>query len=159
MVVVRIRGIMGMSPKVKTALRLLRLRQIHNCVFIRANLSTIHMLRLVEPYVAFGAPTPKLVRELIYKRGFAKINHQRIPISDNKVIAENLGQYGIKGVEDLVHEIVTCGPHFKEANNFLWPMKLTSPRGGFDGKLRHFNQNGVFGDQEHLIHNLIERMI
>lgn len=148
-----------MSPKVRTALRLLRLRQIHNCVFIRANISTIHMLRIIEPYVAFGEPSPSLVRALLYKRGFAKVKHQRIPISENRIIYENLGKFGIEGIEDVIHEIVTCGAHFKEVNNFLWPMKLSPPRKGFNGKLRHFNQNGTFGDQEHLIHNLIERML
>ena len=29
------------------------------------------------------------------------------------------------------------GPHFKEANNFLWPFKLSNARGGFRQKTRH----------------------
>lgn len=31
------------------------------------------MLRLVEPYVAWGYPNLKSVRELIYKRGYGKV--------------------------------------------------------------------------------------
>lgn len=158
-VAVRIRGINGMSPKVKSILRLLRLRQIHNCVFVKVNSSALNMLRTVEPYIAYGYVTPKLVRELIYKRGFGKVNGSRIAISDNEVINQVLGEHGIKCVEDLVHEIVTVGPHFKEANNFLWPFKLSSPLGGYHGKLRHFNENGTFGMQEHLIKNLLRKMI
>lgn len=42
------------SPKVKKALQLLRLRQINNGVFVRLHKSTINMLRLVEPYIAWG---------------------------------------------------------------------------------------------------------
>lgn len=35
-------------------LQLLRLRQINNGVFIKLNKATINMLRLVEPYIAWG---------------------------------------------------------------------------------------------------------
>ena len=55
-VVIRIRGIIGVGPKVRKILQLLRLRQIHNAVFVKLNRSTINMLRLVEPYVAYGVP-------------------------------------------------------------------------------------------------------
>merc|ERR1712170_263203 len=77
--VVRIRGINGVSPRVKKILQLLRLRQIHNGVFVRLNSATIKMLRLVEPYIAYGYPNLKTVKELIYKRGFGKVHGQRIP--------------------------------------------------------------------------------
>lgn len=37
---------------------------------------------------------------------------------------------GIICVEDLIHEIYTVGPAFKQANNFLWPFKLSSAKVG-----------------------------
>lgn len=49
------------------------------------------MLRIVEPYITWGYPNLKSVRELIYKRGFAKINRQRIPITNNSIIEKKLG--------------------------------------------------------------------
>jgi 60S ribosomal protein uL30 len=52
--VIRIRGINGVSPKVRKILQLLRLRQIHNGQFMKLNKATINMLRIVEPYVAYG---------------------------------------------------------------------------------------------------------
>merc|ERR1719244_1559579 len=76
--VIRIRGINQVSPKVKKALQLLRLRQINNGVFVKLNKSTLNILRLVEPYISWGYPNLKTIRELVYKRGFAKVNHQRI---------------------------------------------------------------------------------
>lgn len=42
------------------------------------------------------------------------------------MLMQNLGKHGIICVEDLIHEIFTVGPHFKEANNFLWPFQLSS---------------------------------
>merc|ERR1712121_28712 len=156
--VIRIRGINQVSPKVKKALQLLRLRQIHNGVFVKLNKSTLNMLRLVEPYVAWGYPNLKSVRELIMKRGYAKINHQRIPITDNQIIEGALGGEGIICVEDLIHEIITVGPKFKKANNFLWPFKLNSPTGGMHKKTNHVVEGGAHGNREDLINQLIRKM-
>merc|ERR1711948_114247 len=103
--IVRIVGIIKMSPKPRKVLQLLRLRQIHNGVFLKVNKPILQMLKLVQPYVTYGYPTLKTVRDLVYKRGFAKVNKQRIPLSDNAVIADQLGEKGICGAEDLIHEI------------------------------------------------------
>lgn len=75
-------------------------------------------------------PNLKTVKELVYKRGYAKVNKQRIALSDNSIVEGALGAHGIICVEDLIHEIFTVGPHFKEANNFLWTFKLSAPLGG-----------------------------
>lgn len=157
--VIRIRGINGVSPRVKKILQLLRLRQINNGTFVKLNKATSTMLKLVEPYVAYGTPNLKSVRELILKRGFVKVNGNRIPITDNAVIEQNLGQYGIVCVEDLIHEIYTVGDNFTKANNFLWPFKLTSPRGGLRRKAVHFIEGGDAGNREELINNFIRQMI
>jgi large subunit ribosomal protein L7e len=158
-VVIRLRGILQVSPKVKKILQLLRLRQVNAATFLKLNKATQEMLVKVSPYIAFGYPSQKTVRELIYKRGFGKLDKNRVPLVDNAVIEKALGKFGIICIEDLVHEIYTCGPHFKEANNFLWPFKLSSPLGGFSKKLLHFNEGGESGNREHLINALVARML
>ena len=60
----------------------------------------------------------KSVRELIYKRGYGKVDKQRIPLANNAVIEESLGKFDILCVEDLVHEILTAGPNFKQVRNY-----------------------------------------
>jgi len=135
------------------------LRQINNAIFLRLNRATLTMLKLVEPYVAYGYPNLKSVKELVYKRGFAKINGQRIPIMDNRQIERELGKFGIICVEDLVHEIYTVGPHFKEANSFLWPFKLTTPKGGWDYVKTHFTEGGDAGNREELINRVLRKMV
>merc|ERR1712227_1139544 len=65
---------LAVEPKTRKILKLFRLPQLHNATFVRLNDATIKMLRLVEPYVTYGYPNLKTVRELIYKRGFAKVN-------------------------------------------------------------------------------------
>jgi len=156
--VIRVRGIMRASPKTNKILQLLRLRQVHNGVFVRINAATVQLLKLVEPYITYGEPNLKTVRTLIYKRGYGKVERQRLPLNDNDVIHKSLGKYGIVCVEDLIHEIYTCGPHFKEANNFLWPFKLNSPLGGWTDKGTHFNEGGDAGNREEEINKLVRRM-
>lgn len=156
--IVRIRGINAIDPKTKKILQLLRLRQIFNGVFLKVNKATINMLHRVEPYVTYGYPNLKSVRELIYKRGYGKLNKQRIALTDNSIIEQALGQHGIICMEDLIHEILTVGPHFKEANNFLWPFKLKAPLGGLKKKRNHYVEGGDAGNREDYINELIRRM-
>ncbi|KAF4624705.1 hypothetical protein G7Y89_g13470 [Cudoniella acicularis] len=129
--VVRIKGINKIAPKPRKILQLLRLLQINNGVFVRMTKATLEMLKVVEPWIAYGYPNLKTVRELIYKRGYGKVEKQRIPLTDNSIIENSLGKYGIVCIEDLIHEIFTVGPNFKQAANFLWPFKLSNPTGGF----------------------------
>ncbi|KAI3828068.1 hypothetical protein L1987_02163 [Smallanthus sonchifolius] len=156
--IIRIRGINAMDPKSKKILQLLRLRQIFNGVFLKVNKATLNMLHRVEPYVTYGYPNLKSVKELIYKRGYGKLNKQRIPLTDNSVVEQALGKHGIICVEDLIHEILTAGPHFKEANNFLWPFKLKAPLGGLKKKRNHYVEGGDAGNREDYINELIRRM-
>ncbi|KAK9931462.1 hypothetical protein M0R45_018737 [Rubus argutus] len=156
--IVRIRGINAIDPKTKKILQLLRLRQIFNGVFLKVNKATLNMLHRVEPYVTYGYPNLKSVKELIYKRGYGKLNKQRIALTDNSIVEQALGKHGIICVEDLIHEILTVGPHFKEANNFLWPFKLKAPLGGLKKKRNHYVEGGDAGNREDYINELIRRM-
>lgn len=156
--IIRIRGINAMDPKSRKILQLLRLRQIFNGVFLKVNKATVNMLHRVEPYVTFGYPNLKSVRELIYKRGYGKLNKQRIALTDNSIVEQALGKHGIICMEDLIHEILTVGPHFKEANNFLWPFKLKAPLGGMKKKRNHYVEGGDAGNREVYINELIRRM-
>ena len=140
-------------------MQLLRLRQLHNGVIVKLNRATINMIRMVEPYITYGYPTRDTIRKLIYKRGFGKVNRSRIALDDNSVIEKALGEKGVACVEDLIHEVWTVGPAFKEANNFLWPFKLSSPLRGFEKKRHPFQRGGVWGNREEKINELVARMM
>ena len=106
-------------------MQLLRLTQINAGVFVRLTKATSELIKLAEPYVAYGYPSLSTIRQLVYKRGFGKVNKQRIALSDNAIIEANLGKFNILSIEDLIHEIYTVGPNFKQVSNFLWPFKLS----------------------------------
>ena len=160
--VMRLRGINGMHPKTRKIMQVLRLLQINNGVFMKVNKATMNMLVKVDPYIMYGYPNLKTVKELVYKRGHAKVNGQRVPITDNEIIEKALGEK-TKGkiicIEDLVHELYTVGPHFKECTKFLWPFKMNCPVGGFSRIRHHFVEGGDAGNREEYINDLIHRML
>merc|ERR1712070_1253253 len=146
--VMRLRGINGMEPKTRHIMQVLRLLQINNGVFMRVNKATMNMLVKVDPYIMYGYPNLKTVKDLVYKRGFAKVGGQRVPLTDNTIVEKALSEK-TKGavicMEDLIHEIYTVGPYFKECTKFLWPFKMNCPIGGFSRIRNHFVEGGDAG--------------
>ena len=160
--VMRLRGINGMHPKTRHIMKVLRLLQLHNGVFMQVNKAVMNNLVKVDPYIMYGYPNLKTVRALLYKRGFGKVNGQRVPLTDNKIIEDNLSEK-TKGavicMEDMVHQIYTVGPYFKECTKFLWPFKMNNPVGGFSRIRNHFVEGGDAGNREEYVNELIRRML
>ena len=48
-----------------------------------------------ETLLHYRVPNLKTVRELVYKRGYGKVNRQRIPLTDNAIIEKQLGMYSL----------------------------------------------------------------
>lgn len=177
MMVVRITGVNKMTPKTRKIFKLLRLDQLHKAVFVKCTRPMMNMLKCIMPFIICGYPNLKTVRDLILKKGYARVdesgekkvktckyarkNYSRLPLVSNDMISENLGKYGIHGVDDLVHEIYKVGPHFKQANSFLWAFKLSSPNGGFVLKKHGFQEpkGGDWGNREELINEIVRRMM
>ncbi|KAK3183809.1 hypothetical protein Dsin_031095 [Dipteronia sinensis] len=102
-------------------------------------------------------PNLKNVKELIYKKGYGNLENQRVPLTDNNIIEQALGKYGIICIEDMVHEIANVGPHFKEVITFLGPFFLNKPE-GLLGKKQPYKDGGEAGNREDHINELIEKM-
>lgn len=157
--VVRVLGTYGVAPKVRKILALLRLLQINNGTFLRVNKATVNMLVRVAPYITWGAPTVQTISNLIYKRGYARVHAQRIPITDNTLIAKELGAFDIKCVEDVINQIATCGKHFKRVNTWLNVFKLNTPTGGWVAKKINYVEGGDAGFRGDSINTLVAKML
>jgi len=62
-------------------------------------------------------------------------------------------------LEDLIHEIITLGPHFKDVMTLLWHFKLNPPAGGWKKTITSFSHGGDSGSREDKINFLLKRMI
>jgi len=80
------------------------LKEINNCAFVKATDDNMKKVMLICDYVGYGQPTKPLVDEVIRKRGYLKTaDHKRVPISDNVIIEELLGEKaGLICVEDVI---------------------------------------------------------
>ncbi|ELW70069.1 60S ribosomal protein L7-like 1 [Tupaia chinensis] len=125
--VVGIKRTDGVSSVVQKTIARLRLKKIFSSVFVKVTPQSLKTLRIVEPYVTWGFPNLKFVQELILKRGQAKVKNKTIPLTDNMVIEEHLGRFGVICLEDLIHEIAFPGKLFPRYLMVLVPF---SPFGG-----------------------------
>ena len=126
MFVMRLRGLNDLHPKTRKILQLMRLRQIHNGIFLRVNKATIRFSK-VEPHIMFGHPNPKTVRELVHKRGYGKVNKQRIPLPTTAHRADPARTAARSSASRISSTRLHRRPHHRRLN-FLWPFKLGAPR-------------------------------
>lgn len=156
--VVRIAEIKGVCPRVRRVIELLRLRKIFTGVFVKLTASSVRMLKTIEPYVAWGYPNLKSIRELILKRGQAKIGKKTVPLTDNLLIEEHLGKFGVICLEDLIHEVYAVGKHFRDVTCFLSPFPLSVPRHAARNKLGFRSEVGDTGNRGDGINQLIRKL-
>uniref|UniRef100_A0A8C6X5D0 Large ribosomal subunit protein uL30 n=1 Tax=Naja naja TaxID=35670 RepID=A0A8C6X5D0_NAJNA len=150
-----IEPIKGVSSRVRLVIQRLRLRKIYSGTFIKLTPASLKMLQTVEPYVAWGYPNLKSIRELILKRGHAKIQNKKVALTDNVLIEEHLGNHGIICLEDVIHEIYSAGKYFNEVNNFLWPFCLSVARHAARNKMGFQKEIGNPGFRGNDINQLI----
>eukprot|EP00069_Balaena_mysticetus_P018426 bmy_11184T0 len=70
--------------------------------------------QLLEPYVTRGFANLKSVQELIFKCGQAKVKNKIVTLTDNTVIGEHLGKFGVICLEDLIHGVAFPGKDFQK---------------------------------------------
>jgi len=170
---VRIRDQVGAPRVVTKTLSDLGLNHVHDGVFVRYIPENRRRLHLVEPWVVYGPPTRAVVADLIERRGFARSSlgadggrgggeGDRVPLSDNIVIEEALGEScGLLCKEDLVHEIFEVGDAFAEATRFLWPFRLADAKTHFERRTLKLKDGGrdEYGDRGDLINEYVQAVL
>lgn len=146
---------MGEIPtRARKVLNILRLKKVNQGTFVRLNDKVEPLLHLINPYVVVGQPSLSTVRNLIQKRATVKVDitdendktvvkkdddtkeveghdFKIIPLNDNNLIEERLGDYGVICTEDIIYEIFKLGDSFLECVKFLQPFTLKEPVTGW----------------------------
>lgn len=156
--VVRLQRINGVSSLVERTIARLRLKKLFSGVFVRVTPQNLKLLRIVEPYVTWGFPNLKSVRELILKRGQARVNNKSIPLTDNTMIEEHLGRFGVICLEDLIHEIAFPGKYFQKIAGFLRPFQLSVARHATKNRVGFLKEMGSPGYRGERINQLIRQL-
>ncbi|XP_008833974.2 60S ribosomal protein L7-like 1 isoform X2 [Nannospalax galili] len=138
--VIRMERIQGVSSLVQNTIARLRLKKLFSGVFVKVTPHSIKMLRIVEPYVTWGFPNLKSVRELILKRGQARVQNKTIPLTDNTMIEEHLGK------------------HFQDIASFLCPFHLSVARHATKNRVGFLKEMGLPGYRGERINQLIRQL-
>ena len=165
--VVRIRDDVGVPKICKNVLERMRLGNIHDGVFLRYDATTRKSLHLVEPFVVYGPPSKAMITDLIERKGHGSVNDEPVPLSDNTVIEDALGDNNnnnnehnnIICVEDLVHELHTVGDSFDAASKFLWPFKLVDTKTHFERRTLKLKDGKDYGDRGDAINDYIKEVL
>merc|ERR1711892_1182319 len=158
--VVRIRTADGIGKLAIAAMRKLRVMKMYECALMRYNDKTHRLLKACEPYVTWGAPDVRVIRELITKRGHAMKKEKKVVLNSNAAVEEAFGDVNMLAIEDLISELVTVGPHFDKIQSFLAPFQLASAGGTMKKKHQviSFAKGGVNGDRGEKINELLRKM-
>lgn len=159
--VIRIREDAGHPPRcVLNILLQMRLREANTGVFLRYTEITKRHLHLVEPWVVYGKPSDGLVADLMERKSFGSVNGEKVPLSDNTIIENALGdEHEIICMEDLVHELTSVGKSFDAVATFLYPFPLSATRSLFEKKLLSMKQGKDYGDRGEEIDEFIKQML
>eukprot|EP01057_Protomagalhaensia_wolfi_P000406 Protomagalhaensia_wolfi_Nauph_80__405@NODE_1223_length_1648_cov_202_423244_g941_i0_p1_GENE_NODE_1223_length_1648_cov_202_423244_g941_i0NODE_1223_length_1648_cov_202_423244_g941_i0_p1_ORF_typecomplete_len262_score46_11YscOlike/PF16789_5/0_0029Ribosomal_L30_N/PF08079_12/0_017YtxC/PF08812_11/0_14Peptidase_C50/PF03568_17/0_61_NODE_1223_length_1648_cov_202_423244_g941_i08611616 len=90
----------------------------------------VKQLKLADYLVYYGHPTAEQIRDLILKKGYMTDGKA---LTSNLLVEEAFGAFGILSVDDLIHQIYTCGPAFPAVREKMESFKL--------GQLQRVEQN------------------
>merc|ERR1719471_595991 len=157
---IRIANIPGPMPqKVRKILQSLRLTDINNTVLVQHSENMIEKIKIIEPYITWGYPSLRSIHNLIFKYGYGEVDGVKSALSSNVIIENKFSAQGLLCLEDVVKQIFEAGPHFEMLVKFMYPFKLTPPKGGFRRVAQPFSKNGAWGNRAEKINSLIRKML
>ena len=56
------------------AMKKLRVLRMYQCTFVKYDEKTHRLLKTAEPYITWGKPDVRTIRELLSKRGYAEVD-------------------------------------------------------------------------------------
>ena len=139
--VVRVRGTVGVSPKIAKTLEIMNLRRANNLCLMPENETSYRMIKTVGDFATFGKIDDKTLEELIAKK--AHPTKAGVKIDAKKTAAA-----------------LKAGKSFKELeikNCF----RMSPPQGGYErgGVKAPYKLGGALGDRKEKINELIISMI
>jgi len=150
--VIRLRGNVNLSPKVKRAFKQINLTRPNHLVLLEENSSSKGQLKLLYPYITYGTINKSTLAKLIAKRG-------RLP-GDKRLSEEWLKEKGFTSFLDLAEALLEKKAALKKLG--IKPVfRLHPPRKGFERKgiRKTYKEGGASGFRGDEINQLILKMI
>lgn len=143
--IIRLKGKMGLSPKVRTTLSSLNLNRLYHCTVVPENESFLGMVKACKDFVSFGKIDQKTMELLLAKKG---------RLLDGKKVSSAKSP---KEIEELAKGI--CSSNQPLSKYSLIPFfALSPPKGGFQRSRKAQAPLGPLGKNAKIA-ELIERMV
>lgn len=127
-VIVAVRnGKIGGHRRTRALLGEMGLKDCHCLTFIKNTPYNYTQLKLLEPFVWWGAPQFKTVFNIVHKKAAIadpEDPSKKILLKDNAVIEKHFGDEGVLCTEDFADEIYKGGKAFEKISESLQPILL-----------------------------------
>lgn len=149
--VIRIRGKVGINPKIEAALQALNLHRANHGAVLERNPSLEGSLQKVKDYVTWGEIPKDALSLLLRKRG-------RLGGGARLTDAFAKERLNCESVEDLADKVWTGGVRLSEISGLDRVFRLHPPRGGFRRSKKRPYPDGELGYRSSSIGDLVRRM-
>ena len=152
LVVVRIRGGVGIRPEFKKTLEMMHLPRRYHSTIVSDSPSYIGMLRKVKDYVTWGEATSETICLLLRKRG--KV------VGGGDLTAHYIRErLGYRSFKELADAILQSKVEFWKIPGVKPLFRLHPPKGGFRRSVKKPYPNGELGYRGADINKLLEKMV
>lgn len=149
LLVIRLRGNIGVAPVVLDTLARLNLPKKHNAALLADTPSNKGMLHKVVDYITWGEIDEESVESLVMKRGRMA--------GDERITEETLKREGLGTPKELAKHIMKDGAL---PTSIKKTFRLTPPSGGFKRSIkRHYRSHGELGYRGEAINELLAKML
>lgn len=152
-VIIRLRGLSGVSPDVAETLRKLRLTRKYTAVIYPKSPSIEGMLAVVKDWVTWGEIDENTLKELLVRRG---------RLVGNKPVTEEFikNKFGMN-IDDFVKALIDGKLQLHKLDDFIKPVfRLHPPKGGFKKSTRKpIGSDGELGYRGSEINKLLLKMM
>lgn len=149
--VVRVRGTVNLRKDIKATLAMLMLTKVNHCVVIPQTESYHGMLQKVKDYVTWGEVELETLAELLKKRGKLR-GGESLSLKWLKTHTK------YSSFKELASAYTR--KDFHDELKFIKPvLRLSPPKGGYEGIKRAYQIGGALGYRGKEINKLLKRMI
>ncbi len=120
---------------VKNVLRKMGLNKPNECRVVSTTAANMELIRHADAYMYYGLPTAEIVSALVHKKAYVAVSAEEkqkkpdvkaVPLNNNAIIEDVLGEFGLVCVEDLV-DVLLKGRNddkFEKVSQFISSFKL-----------------------------------
>lgn len=150
--IVRIRGGIGVNEQIEDTMRFLHLTRTNHAVVWPDDKVIRGMLQKAKDYITWGAPSEKLLAEVMSKRGRLIGDH---PLTDKHVKSST--EYA--SIKALAKAVSAGEANYNKVEGIKPLFRMHPPRKGLKAIKRHVNAGGDLGNRGERINDLLERML